>query len=234
MIKQHIPNLITLLNLFLGCVAVIFAFSGRMEYVPYLVLGAAAADFADGLSARLLRVSSPLGVQLDSLADMVTFGLVPGVMMFQLLQIAWGGDVSLTKTLPAFMLTLFSALRLAKFNIDTRQTEGFLGLPTPANTVFITSLGLILHHDNYGLTSLLVSPWFLYLVTVVFSLLMVVELPLLSNKFKHFHWKGNEQRFILIGGALLLIALLGYTGIALAVVWYLLFSAFVWLSSGRA
>lgn len=234
MIKQHIPNLITLLNLFLGSVAVVFALTGHIEYVPYLVLGAAAADFADGLSARLLRVSSPLGLQLDSLADMVTFGLVPGVMMFQLLQIAWGGEVSLTKTLPAFMLTLFSALRLAKFNIDTRQTDGFLGLPTPANTVFITSLGLILHHDNYGLTPYLTSPIVLYIITVLFSLLMVVELPLLSNKFKHLRWQGNEQRFILIGVALLLIAFFGYTGLALAVIWYLLFSTFVWLSKRNA
>lgn len=220
--KQHVPNLLTLLNLFLGCVAIVCAMSGKLYAVPYLVIAAAVADFADGFAARMLKVSSPLGLQLDSLADMVTFGVVPGITMYCLLQNAYGERATLAQTLPAFMLTLFSALRLAKFNIDTRQTDGFIGLPTPSNTLFISSLIWVAESPTWSIY--LQQPAILYGITVVFSYLLVAELPMLTNKIKHWGIKGNETHLVFLSGVVLLIALLGRAGIAATVLWYVLLS----------
>lgn len=224
--KQHIPNLITLLNLLLGCVAVVCIFEGNLSWVPWLVMAAALADFADGLAARLLKVSSPLGLQLDSLADMVTFGLVPGATMFQLLKIAYAGNeqTSMLWYLPGFLLTLFSALRLAKFNIDSRQTDHFIGLPTPSNTLFVTSLIWVWQQNKFGMGDFLMQPALLYGIILLFSYLLVAEIPLFSNKLKHFRIRGNEIRLIFVFSSLLLICLLSAAGIALAIIWYIILS----------
>jgi len=219
---KHVPNLITLLNLALGCTAIILAFSGDMYWVPHLVIAAALADFIDGLAARMLKVSSPLGVQLDSLADMVTFGVLPGVVIYQLLHEAIGYTVLWWQPLPAMLITIFSAIRLAKFNIDTRQTDGFIGVPTPTCTMFIISLLLITQNDRFGLASFIYQPVFLYAITLIFSLLLVAELPMPALKFKHLGWKGNETKYIAVGLGLLLIALLGGLGIAIAILIYIL------------
>lgn len=223
-IKQHIPNLLTLVNLALGCISIVLAFNNQLAWVPYLVIAAAAADFLDGLAARVLKVSSPLGLQLDSLADMVTFGVVPGVVMYHLLLRAWGANNQWALALPAFTLTLFSALRLAKFNIDTRQTDGFIGVPTPTCTMFMMSLVLMVSHDRFGLSGFILQPWLLYLVVAVFSVLLVAELPMLGFKFKHLGWKGNESKITIMLLGFLLVALLGGAGIALAILVYIAFS----------
>jgi CDP-diacylglycerol--serine O-phosphatidyltransferase len=222
--KHHIPNLLTLLNLLLGCVAIICALNDKLYAVPYLVIAAAIADFGDGFAARMLKVSSPLGLQLDSLADMVTFGVVPGMTMYCLLQNAWETEsATLWQTLPAFLLTLFSALRLAKFNIDTRQSDSFIGLPTPANTLFIVSL-IWVAQSEYGFAAYLQQPIVLYIITVLFSYLLIAELPMLSNKIKHFGIKGNEKLLVFVVGALLLVLLLGRVGVSFSIIWYLLLS----------
>ncbi len=222
---RHLPNFITLLNLFLGCIAIVCAMNGNLNAVPYLVAGAALADFADGFTARLLHVSSPMGLQLDSLADMVTFGVVPGVTMYRLLQQAHGGsaEATLGQTLPAFIITVFSALRLAKFNIDERQIDGFIGLPTPANTLFVVSLIWVAAGTTIWSTCLH-QPMVLYGITLLFSYLLVAELPMLSNKIKHWGIKGNETRLIFLAGVIALLAFWGIVGISASVLWYVLLS----------
>jgi len=222
--KKMIPNAITLLNLFLGCMAIVFAFNGNLIYLPYILFWAGWADFFDGLAARMLKVHSPLGLQLDSLADMVTFGVVPGVVLFHLLNQALNYPDNIWLLAPAFLITIFSALRLAKFNIDTRQTTGFLGLPTPANTVFITGLIVIAENNTLGLSGLVLNPLFLYAVIVIFSLLLVVELPMYSFKFKHRHWQGNEVRYILTVTGLLTFAITGFAGMPFFILFYILLS----------
>ncbi len=218
---KHVPNLITLLNLALGCTAIILAFSGDMFWVPHLVIAAALADFIDGLAARMLKVSSPLGVQLDSLADMVTFGVLPGVVVYQLLYEAIGYTVLWWQPLPAMLITIFSAIRLAKFNIDTRQSDGFIGVPTPTCTMFIISLLLITQNDRFELAQYIFQPIFLYAVTLIFSLLLIAELPMPALKFKHLGWKGNEIKYIAVALGLALVALLGGLGITIAILIYI-------------
>jgi CDP-diacylglycerol--serine O-phosphatidyltransferase len=162
-LKRHLPNTLTCLNLLCGCLALTNIFRGDLVTGAYLVGIAAVADFFDGLLARALRVSSPIGKDLDSLADMVSFGVVPGAIMFKLLGMPNGmststiiGNASFAALLPfgAFLITIFSALRLAKFNNDTRQTTSFIGLPTPACTLVVASLPLILANDNFGLAGI--------------------------------------------------------------------------------
>ncbi|MEJ7659248.1 MAG: CDP-alcohol phosphatidyltransferase family protein [Hymenobacter sp.] len=229
--KRHIPNALTCLNLLCGCLALTFIFRGELVSGAYLVGVAAVADFFDGLLARALRVSSPIGKDLDSLADMVSFGVVPGVLMFKLLGMAGGaaGAVpypSFTGLLPfgAFLITIFSALRLAKFNNDTRQTTSFIGLPTPACTLVVAALPLILATNEFGLKSVVLNPWLLLGLTVVLSGLLVAELPLFALKFKNLRWRGNRRRLIFVGLALGLVGWLRAAGIPLAVLLYVLLS----------
>ena len=235
--KKHIPNAVTCLNLLCGCLALTFIFRGELVTGAYLVGAAAVADFFDGLLARALRVSSPIGKDLDSLADMVSFGVVPGAMMFKLAAEAQGlihnlgfavnVPPSLLSTgLPylGFIITIFSALRLAKFNNDTRQTTSFIGLPTPACTLVVASLPLILAGNEFGLDRIILSPWLLLGLTVLLSGLLVAELPLFALKFKNLRWLGNRRRFIFVGFALVLVFTLKAAGIPLAVLLYVLLS----------
>ena len=218
--KKHIPNALTCLNLLCGCLALTFIFNPGLHNLvvgAYFVGLAAVADFLDGLVARALRVSSPIGKDLDSLADIVSFGVVPGAMLFQLIISALGLSepaaaplASGLQYLPfaAFTITIFSALRLAKFNNDTRQTNSFIGLPTPASTLVVASLPLILV-ANAGepttATGLVLNPWVLLGLTLLLSGLLVAELPLFALKFKNFGLVGNRQRYLF----LLLAAALG-------------------------
>ena len=191
----------------------------------YFVGIAAVADFFDGLLARALRVSSPIGKDLDSLADMVSFGVVPGVIMFKLLSSAAayaGGAAWLPYA--SFIITIFSALRLAKFNNDTRQTTSFIGLPTPACTLVVASLPLILAQDSFELKHIILNPWLLIGLTVLLSGLLVAELPLFALKFKNLRWLGNRRRFIFVALALVLVLTLRAAGIPLAVLLYVLLS----------
>jgi CDP-diacylglycerol--serine O-phosphatidyltransferase len=231
--KKHIPNLFTCLNLFSGCIAVVMIFRNdlnHLEWAAYLVFLAALFDFFDGFTARILKVHSDLGLQLDSLADMVTFGLVPGAILFRLLHMS---DPSLIYANENFLrifqffpfiVTVFSAIRLAKFNIDERQTESFVGLPTPANTLLIVALPLILQHDTFHLTPLISNPYFIVVLSVVQSYLLVAEIPLFSLKFKNFTWKQNRYQYILVVSAVILFAIFFYVAIPLIILLYLFLS----------
>ncbi|WP_223651686.1 CDP-alcohol phosphatidyltransferase family protein [Hymenobacter psoromatis] len=237
--KRHIPNALTCLNLLCGCLALTFIFRGELVMGAYLVGVAAVADFFDGLLARALRVSSPIGKDLDSLADMVSFGVVPGAIMYQLIQMPIPGQATTHNYLDGldslhagalllpfggFILTIFSALRLAKFNNDTRQTTSFIGLPTPACTLVVASLPLILARNEFGLDRFILNPWLLLGLTVVLSGLLVAELPLFALKFKNLRWRGNRRRLIFVGLALGLVGWLRAAGIPLAVLLYVLLS----------
>jgi CDP-diacylglycerol--serine O-phosphatidyltransferase len=220
--KNHLPNAVTCLNLFAGCLALCNIFAGHLETAAYLVGLAAAFDFADGLLARALQASSPIGKDLDSLADMVSFGVVPGAILFQLLSRASG----LPEWLPyaGFIVTIFSALRLAKFNNDTRQTSSFIGLPTPACTLVVASLPLILAYDSFNLTSLILNPWVLLGLTVLLSGLLVAEIPLFALKFKNLSWQDNSLRFIFLLLSVALLVVLHATAIPLVVLLYVVLS----------
>jgi CDP-diacylglycerol--serine O-phosphatidyltransferase len=215
--KKHIPNTITLLNQFSGIVACIFAYNSRFDLALLFVLIGATLDFMDGAMARLLRVSSPLGKELDSLADVITFGLVPGMIAFRLL----GPLAEVWEYMPylGFLITLFSTYRLGKFNIDERQTTSFIGLATPANAIFWLGLA-------YGYQSLLsaVSPWFVLVAVVVSSYLLVCELPMFSFKFHNFGWAENRIRYIFILGAIVLVVVFFRQSLPLIILWYILLS----------
>ena len=189
-----LPNIITLINLFCGCLAVLFLFRHNIEAVLLCIGCSLLADFLDGFVARMLNSYSDMGKELDSLADMVSFGFLPGCIMFYMLQ---GGNLDQIETyaLAGFLITLFAALRLAKFNIDTRQTDTFMGMPTPSATLLIS--GLLWLYSQDMMIQLFQTPYLL-IITVVVSILMVVDIPMFSLKFKGFSWKGNEIRYIFL------------------------------------
>lgn len=252
----NLPNLLTAGNLKCGILSIFLAFSGQLEWACYLIYFAAILDFLDGFLARKLNQMSELGKQLDSLADMVTFGVAPGVLVCVLLitqivgldkslpfseavfhsvqnftQTIATGNLSSINFLVFFglLIPFFSLFRLAKFNIDTRQSESFIGLPTPANTIFFTSFPLLMARyfklgvENEVLNFVL-SPWVLISITLVMSLLLIAELPLFSLKFKHFKWKGNEIKFIFLGSCLVLIPILFAWAIPIIIILYLILS----------
>lgn len=236
-IKHHIPNFITLLNLLSGCIAIVFIFENQLTIAAYLIGLAAVFDFLDGFFARLLKAQSPIGKDLDSLADVVSFGLVPGMILFKLLGYSIGisTNTGITAFIPfiAFLIPLFSALRLAKFNNDKRQTEVFMGLPTPANAILIASFPLILIQqstligiDILSIQSLFLSTVFLIAITIFLSYLLVAEIPLLSLKFKTFGWEENKIRFTFLGISGILLILLYYSAIPLIILIYILLSLF--------
>lgn len=237
-IKKHIPNAITCGNLLCGCLAIVKAFEGNLVWAAYLVGIAAVLDFFDGFAARMLKVSSPIGKDLDSLADMVTFGVVPGVIMFQMIR---GGlyldkegfsffEMTRVFSYIPFLIPVFSALRLAKFNNDTRQSDSFIGVPTPANSILIVSIPLIVNWNNtfsfdeYHKFESVLNPYILCFISCVMSFLLVAELPLFALKFKHFKWKDNEIRFIFLGLSLVLLITLQFVGIPLIIILYILMS----------
>jgi CDP-diacylglycerol--serine O-phosphatidyltransferase len=216
---KHLPNFLTCLNLLSGCLAVIFVVEGDPLTAAYLVIAAAIFDFFDGFAARLLNASSPIGGDLDSLADMVTFGVVPGLMLLHYLEedTGWSFDalgsfIEHPLLMIPFLVPVFSALRLAKFNVDTRQTDSFRGLPTPASAIWVISIPLIIEYMPYHLwwdpENVTVDRWIVLGSAVGLSALMVSDIPLMAMKFKSFGWKGNEVRFsFLIISVVLLIIL---------------------------
>ncbi|GEO03826.1 CDP-diacylglycerol--serine O-phosphatidyltransferase [Adhaeribacter aerolatus] len=230
--KKHIPNFITCLNLFTGCVALYIAFQGNLVFAAYLVGIAAVFDFLDGLIARLLHAYSEIGKQLDSLADMVSFGVLPGIIMFQLMRKSAMANPNTSlyeaELFPflAFIMIIFSALRLAKFNIDTRQTTLFIGLPTPANTLFVASLPLILASDQFNLGQYFMNQYVLLGLTLFLSYLLVAEIPLFALKFKNLAWKDNATRFIFLLIAIPLLFLLKFAAVPVIIVLYVLLSFF--------
>ena len=206
-----IPNSITALNLLTGCVGIIFALRGELEIASSLIWLAALFDFLDGLLARSLKAFSDLGKQLDSLSDMVSFGVLPGMILFQLI----GTD---PLQFLALLIPVASAFRLAKFNIDENQSDSFLGLPTPANAILVSGLPFF---ELFPLSNVI-----LIILVFALSILMVSRLPLMALKFKGFGLKGNEIRYIFLVSALALLIFFQYQGITLVILLYLLFSIF--------
>ena len=229
------------MNLLCGCIGIYFVLTvqGRGWAVGSLCIGLAAIfDFLDGFTARLLKVHSDLGKQLDSLADLVTFGVLPGFILFEML----------TKALQlhpigighayyiAFLIPIFSAIRLARFNIDTRQSEQFIGVPTPANSLLIGSFPMILRYNveqegqGTGLAWLdytLLNPWFLIGIAILMSYLMVAELPLFALKFKHFKWKDNETRYLFLIAGFSGLVIFGFLAVPFLILLYVLLSVFI-------
>jgi CDP-diacylglycerol--serine O-phosphatidyltransferase len=228
-IKKQVPNTITLLNLFCGCIALVFAFNKEFEMAFYFVSLGIFLDFFDGFFARLFQVSSSLGLQLDSLADMVTSGVVPGIVMYQLMgsssgypKLGW-----LVEPFPfvGFLITLGSCYRLANFNIDTRQTDSFIGLPTPANALFILSLPLVLTNlDSFFVLELLTNPFVLVGITLLSVYMLNAEIPLFSLKIKQMSVKKNALQILFLLSSVVLIASFQYAGIPLVIVFYVLLS----------
>ncbi|MEM9000501.1 MAG: CDP-alcohol phosphatidyltransferase family protein [Bacteroidota bacterium] len=232
---RHIPNFITLLNLFSGCIAVLFAVLNRLELTALFVFIGIFFDFLDGFVARLLQVKSAIGVQLDSLADMVTSGVVPGIVMFQLLTLSqkggWNIDLMGIHTevtivpLFGFLITMASAYRLAKFNIDENQVSSFLGLPTPANTLLILSLPLILYYQgNALLNTIILNTWFLIGLTLLSVFLLNSRLPLFALKFESYRFKDNAVKYLFVIGSLVLVTTTKFLAIPLIVILYIVSS----------
>ena len=225
--KSFIPNFITLLNLFSGCVAVIFALEGNMKLTAFFVFLGIFFDFFDGFLARKLNVQSDLGVQLDSLADMVTSGLVPGLVLFNLFELAPKPVWETADLLPYFglLVTLASAYRLAKFNISTNQSDVFIGLPTPANTLLVISLSLILEYQNSdAINSIILNPWFLIVLTLISCVLLNAPIKLIALKFKTLNFKDNAARYILIILSVVLLSVFQFAGIPLIIITYIFLS----------
>lgn len=224
-IKKHIPNAITCCNLFSGCVACVMAFSGKFESAMLFIVLGAVFDFFDGMVARLLGVSSPLGVQMDSLADDITFGLAPATVIFSFMRYmidypSYLGDFADVLPYFAFLIAVFSACRLAKFNIDKRQTTSFIGLPTPANALFWSSLIVGGEKWLVGMS----NAWMLLLALIfVFSYFLISEIPMFSMKFKNLSWKSNKTRYIFLLVSLPMFAL-GYLAPVAIISWYLILS----------
>ncbi len=230
-IKKHIPNLLTLSNLLCGTIAVIFAVKEDFISVAILVLLGISFDFLDGLVARILGLSGELGKQLDSLADMVTSGVVPGIVIYSLL----GGNrqkiatdfIEINSYLPyiGLLLTLSACYRLANFNIDTRQRDFFIGLPTPAMALFVTSLPLIYtYSDNHFFVELTQNNYFLIAVTIILSYLMNAKIPLFSLKFEGYSFKENRLKYLFLTVSILLLIILQFIAIPLVIILYVLFS----------
>jgi len=240
-LKKQLPNIISLLNLLCGSIAVLFAVNGELVITAVFVFLGIFFDFFDGLVARKLNVQSELGLQLDSLADMVTSGLVPGIVMFQLFNLAdstwiefsYNATVGLSSSLaqnsflPFFglLITLASAYRLAKFNISTNQSDSFIGLPTPANTLLILSFPLILEFQNNDvINAIILNKWFLISITLLSACLMNANIKLLALKFKNFSFKDNSARFILIILAIILLVIFQFAAIPLIILTYIIIS----------
>jgi CDP-diacylglycerol---serine O-phosphatidyltransferase len=225
-IKKHIPNIITLLNLFCGCVAIVFVAERNYEMAFYLVCLGIFLDFFDGFFARLFNVAGELGLQLDSLADMVTSGVAPGFVMYWLLQQSQNpAHPILILPYLGFIITLGSCYRLANFNIDTRQTDSFIGLPTPANALFILSLPLVLRHsDSLIVFEILTNRWILLVITLFSAYIMNAEIPLFSLKIKDFSFKKNALQIVFLTLCVLLLIFFHYLAIPLVIVTYVLLS----------
>ncbi|KAA6345893.1 CDP-diacylglycerol---serine O-phosphatidyltransferase [termite gut metagenome] len=225
-ITRGIPNTVTCLNLFSGCMACVEASEAKYEWAAVFIILSAIFDFFDGLLARLFKVYSPNGKELDSLADDISFGLAPALILFSLFkEVSYPSFLlGLKGYIPylAFLIAVFSALRLAKFNIDTRQSRSFIGLPTPANALFWASIAMSIHHHSASSTSHIL--YLLVALTFLFSWLLVAEIPMFSLKFENLSWKDNKISFIFLTGCLPLFVILKTGGFAAIIGWYILLS----------
>jgi len=228
-VKKNIPNLVTCCSLLSGCIATIMALDCQLSMAALWIIIASVFDFGDGFAARSLQAYSPMGTELDSLSVMVSFGVAPGMIVYRLLEQACMTISSLGSVvdyIPFFALVIpvFSALRLAKFNIDERQTTSFIGMPVPAHALFWASIGYTFQtsipQDSIGFVVGIV------VAAILLSWLLVSEIPMFSLKVKSLKWKGNELRYILVGGAVLFVVLFGVLGIAGTIILYIALSFF--------
>lgn len=226
----NFPNALTCCNLICGCMATGAAFHGHFEWALLMIILGAVFDFFDGMAARALGISSPIGKELDSLADVVTFGVAPSAMLFQLFGLVqypeWLQPLMPYMPYTAFIMAAFSALRLAKFNLDERQATSFIGLPTPANALFWGSLIV-------GQLPFLASPRFnavfLFLFVLMFSFFLIAEIPLFALKFKNLSWQDNRVKYIFLAGCIVLLLLfMDATAIACIILWYIALSLLSW------
>jgi len=223
-ITKNIPNAITCLNLFAGCLACVMAFRGEFVFASYFVIAAAIFDFLDGFAARLLKAYSPLGKELDSLADLVSFGMAPAFMIFSfLLQ-----HVDICWAISAFLIPVFSALRLAKFNIDERQSSSFIGLPTPANAIFWVFLISDINQHFPIIISVIELKIIASAFIVLFSYLLVSEIPMFSLKVKNLSWADNKIQFVFLVGSFALMVVLQFSAFPFIVGFYILLSLLNW------
>lgn len=223
--KRHIPNALTCANLLCGCIGIVEVFHNNMLLSCALIGVAAVFDFLDGFAARLLRVTSDIGKELDSLADVTTFGVLPSIIIYQLLMRSIPDISGIWIANFAFLIAIASAVRLAKFNIDPRQSDSFIGVPTPANAILIASIPFILNDYEAVAGQLIVNTTNLLVFTAVMSYLLVCELPLFALKFKSFGWQGNEIRFSFLVLSVLFVVLWGVIAIPLIIFLYILISA---------
>ncbi len=223
-VKKHVPNAITCANLFSGCVGIVFAFQENLIVAAYAVILAAIFDFFDGFASRVLQAFSGIGKDLDSLADMVSFGVLPSVILYELfLQAPQINGVSTFLNFIAFLIPVFSALRLAKFNTDSRQAEIFIGLPTPANAILIGSFPLIM--EQYpGLSHYILNPYGLSVFAVIMCALLVAEMPLMSLKFKNRDFQKNIYRYLLLLFSAILILFFKFAAVPVIIFIYIALS----------
>ncbi len=224
-LKKHLPNAITCANLFSGCVGIVLAFKGELIAAAYAIFLSAIFDFFDGLASRVLKSFSGIGKDLDSLADMVSFGVLPAVIMYQLfLQARQIDNVSPWLNFIAFLIPVFSALRLAKFNVDTRQEENFIGMPTPANAILIASFPIIIGHHNRYYTPYLLNPYVLSCFVIVMCTLLVLEMPMMSLKIKNKDFHKNIYRYLLLLFSAILILFFKFAAVPVVILFYIILS----------
>ncbi|MFD2741886.1 MULTISPECIES: CDP-alcohol phosphatidyltransferase family protein [Sphingobacterium] len=224
--KRFIPNTITIFNLLSGCVGISFAFNGRFEWVLYCLLACGIFDFLDGTAARLLHVRSDIGKELDSLADVISFGFLPGTILFMMLQ---GTTSSIYLPYAGYIVTAFSALRLAKFNVDTRQSTDFIGVNTPMNSFVIISLPFIAQR----FPEIFDQSYFLLAIIVLSSYLLVSEIKLFSMKVSNLTWASNRYKYLFLLSCIVLIILLQYLALPFILLSYILFSTLHFSSAAR-
>lgn len=224
-VRKHLPNAITCANLFSGCLGIVFTFQHNLLYAAYAIFLSAIFDFFDGFASRMLRSFSGIGKDLDSLADLVSFGVLPSAILYELLLEAPQVDhVSPYLNFIAFLIPVFSALRLAKFNTDERQSDIFIGLPTPANAILIASFPLILLQGNLFYREYVLNPYFLWCFTLIMCSLLVAEIPLMSLKFKSTDFKENIYRYLLLAISVIAIIIFKFAAIPAIIFIYIAMS----------
>lgn len=225
--KKHVPNALTSFNLLFGCLSILSSLvDNNLERAAYFIGAAAILDFFDGFVARALNVGSEMGKQLDSLADCVSFGVAPGFIFYAITNVPINFNHFEIRSYLPFLIPIFSAIRLAKFNIDTRQTDSFIGVPTPANSLFIAAIPFVISSNNFGLAFVFQNIWFLSFFPFISAYLLVAELPLFALKVKSFKWQENQLQYIFLICCLISLFAFGHLGINISIILYILFSIY--------